>query len=129
MNSPRAVLLNSSVSLCLLPVILSRTNETIFHSPYTLPSSVSCKSFACHSYENCRVYTNNSHSGSHQVQPRGTRHSSLVTCTQVLSYHSVAHSFALEQVSTLFFSSDSALFAKNHPACGVLRYFSFALRP
>src|SRR5216684_7049603 len=24
----------------------------IFHSPYTLPSSVSCKSFACHSYEN-----------------------------------------------------------------------------
>src|SRR5437660_433542 len=25
-----------------------------FHSPYTLPSSVSCKSFACHSYENCR---------------------------------------------------------------------------
>src|SRR6266446_6864744 len=29
----------------------------------TLPSSVSCKSFACHSYENCRVCTNNSQSG------------------------------------------------------------------
>ena len=25
-----------------------------FHSPYTLPSSVASKSFACHSYENCR---------------------------------------------------------------------------
>jgi hypothetical protein len=25
-----------------------------FHSPYTLPSSVFSKSFACHSYENCR---------------------------------------------------------------------------
>ncbi len=26
----------------------------IFHPPYLLPSSVCCKSFACHSYENCR---------------------------------------------------------------------------
>ena len=52
---PRAVLLNSPVSLCLLPVTLpGRTKETIFHSPYTLPSSVSCKSCVCHSYENCR---------------------------------------------------------------------------
>src|SRR5260370_38232266 len=36
----------------------------IFHSPYTLPSSVSPKSFACHSYENTggvRGYS--SHSG------------------------------------------------------------------
>src|SRR6266851_3738174 len=27
----------------------------------TLSFSVGCKSFACHSYENCRVYTNSSH--------------------------------------------------------------------
>ncbi len=26
----------------------------IFHLPYTLPSSVSCNLFVCHSYENCR---------------------------------------------------------------------------
>src|SRR5882724_7517016 len=26
----------------------------IFHLPYTLPSSVSCNFFVCHSYENCR---------------------------------------------------------------------------
>src|SRR5882724_4087072 len=35
----------------------------VFYSLRTLPSSVSCKSFACHSYENCRVCTNNSHFG------------------------------------------------------------------
>ena len=54
--APRAILLNSPVSLCPLPVTLpGRTNETIFHPRYTtLPSYVSCKSRACHSYENCR---------------------------------------------------------------------------
>jgi hypothetical protein len=35
----------------------------------TLPSSVSSKSLVCHSYENCRVCTNNSHSGTH-LPPR-----------------------------------------------------------
>jgi len=35
----------------------------LFKCLRTLPSSVSCNPFACHSYENCRVYTNNSHSG------------------------------------------------------------------
>ena len=30
---------------------------------HTLSFSVSCNSFACHSYENCRVCTNDSHSG------------------------------------------------------------------
>jgi hypothetical protein len=34
-----------------------------FNHLHTLPSSVSCKSCICHSYENCRVYTNNFHSG------------------------------------------------------------------
>ncbi len=32
-----------------------------FISLHTLPSSVSCKFFPCHSYENCRVCTNSSH--------------------------------------------------------------------
>ncbi len=41
----------------------------VFNRFHTLPSSVSCNSFAClpavagHSYENCQVCTNNSHSG------------------------------------------------------------------
>jgi len=44
----------------------------------TLSFSVSSKSFACHSYENCRVCTNNSHSG--------TRHSPLITPTVLKSF-------------------------------------------
>ena len=36
-----------------------------FNDLHTLLSSVSRKSFACHSYENCRVYTNNSQSGTY----------------------------------------------------------------
>src|SRR5216683_5754619 len=35
----------------------------------TLSFSVSSKSFACHSYENCRVCTNNSHSGTPPSHP------------------------------------------------------------
>jgi len=73
----------------------------------TLSFSVSCKSCVCHSYENCRVCTNNSHSGTH-CSPFSTRH-----CTQVLSFHTLAHSFAHTKITTLFFSTDSALFAQN----------------
>src|SRR5712664_1383518 len=36
---------------------------SVFHAPYALPSSVSCNSFVCHSYENCRVCTNDSKFG------------------------------------------------------------------
>ncbi|SRR5216684_2038590 len=73
----------------------------------TLSFSVSSKSFVCHSYENCRVCTNNSQSG--------TRYSLISTLrrTQVLSFHTLAHSFAQSKITTLFFSSDSALFAQN----------------
>jgi hypothetical protein len=44
-----------------------------------------------------------------------SRHSSLATRhrIQVLSFHTLAHSFALTQNTTLLFSSDSALFAQN----------------
>src|SRR5690242_18508155 len=54
-GSPRQ-LASHSVPQCL-------RGNPIFHLPYVLPSSVSRKSFACHSYENCRVCTNNSHLG------------------------------------------------------------------
>jgi hypothetical protein len=40
----------------------------VFNRLHTLPSYVSRKSFACHSYENCRVYTNNSHSGTQPLR-------------------------------------------------------------
>src|SRR5216683_5360351 len=50
----------------------------------------------------------------------GARHSPFVARrnTQVLSFHTLAHSFALTKNSTLFFSSAPALFAKNHPGWG-----------
>ena len=45
--------LTPSVSLRLSHLLCHKENEqSNFHSPYTLPSSVSRKSFACHSYEN-----------------------------------------------------------------------------
>src|SRR2546421_2367325 len=39
--------------------------------------------------------------------------------TQVLSFHTLAHSFALTKNSTLLFSSDSALFAQNNRGWGI----------
>ncbi|SRR6266446_7845502 len=56
------------------------------HLPYLLPSSVSCKPFVCHSYENFRdVY---------QQFPFWNSHSSLGPITQVLSFQILAHSLA-----------------------------------
>ncbi len=70
------------------------SNLPTFGFPYVLPSSVSRNSFSCHSYENCR--------GVYQQfplwnSPLLTHHSPLVIshCTQVLSFHTLAHSFAL----------------------------------
>ena len=40
-----------------------RFSTFVFNRFRTLPSSVGCKSFACHSYENCRVCTNSSQFG------------------------------------------------------------------
>jgi len=76
----------------------------------TLPSSVYRKLFVCHSYENSRVYTNNSHSGTRRA-PFASRISNLQgltfvfshscglfctflysTKTQVFSFHALAHS-------------------------------------
>src|SRR6266849_10564162 len=93
-----------------------------FNRLRTLSFSVSSKSFACHSlgpsgaegYENSRVCTNNSHSGTRH-SPRITRH-----CTQVLSFDILANSFALKKIATLLFSSKSELFAQNYPGGGVL---------
>src|SRR6266850_4223869 len=55
----------------------------VFYSLHTLPSSVSRNSFVCHSYENCRVYTNNSHSG--------TPHHPLTTSILVDSFHALTN--------------------------------------
>src|SRR2546423_2264087 len=95
MLAPRAVLLNSPVSLCpcLLSFAAGRTRRSsILRTHFQVPYPVN-PVFATLT-KTAGVYINNSHSGSHRVQPSGTRCSSLVTCTQLLSYHGVAHSFA-----------------------------------
>jgi hypothetical protein len=53
-------------SFCSQPALSGKKpfcKSLIFYSVRTLPSSVSCNSIACHSYENCRVYTNSSRFG------------------------------------------------------------------
>jgi hypothetical protein len=65
----------SSASLTSHETLLreSRISKSlVFNALQTLQNSKSCKSFACHSYENCRVYTNNSHFGS-PCLPRASR--------------------------------------------------------
>src|SRR6266446_3769892 len=46
-------------------------SSSLFYGLHTLPSFVSRNSFACHSYENCRVYTNSSQNGTCQPAYRG----------------------------------------------------------
>src|SRR5882762_2335261 len=61
----------SSVITCPSPLF----SPFLFMRLHTLSFSVACKSFAClpavagHSYENCRVYTNNFHSGTMFLRP------------------------------------------------------------
>src|SRR6266851_3674753 len=53
MPARHVVPITPSLPVRLAPLLGYKQNEqTNFHSPYTLPSSVSCKSGVCHSYEN-----------------------------------------------------------------------------
>src|SRR5712664_3166654 len=53
MLARHVVPITPSLPVRLAPLLGYKQNEqTNFHSPYTLPSSVSCKSGVCHSYEN-----------------------------------------------------------------------------
>ena len=102
----------------------------VFNSLRTLSFSVFCNLFVCHSYENCRVCTNNSHSGTeHPIRMRVLSERSepkdlspsFASCatpathhyTQVLSFHTLTHSFARLEMPTPLFSSIPALFAQN----------------
>ena len=55
--------LNSTMILSPLPPQKAFSKSLVFNSLRALPSSVPCNPFVCHSYQNCRVYTNNSHCG------------------------------------------------------------------
>jgi hypothetical protein len=74
----------------------------IFYSLRTLPSSVSRNSFACHSYENCRVYTNSSH----------------IETRSATSHHQSLSSSLGFQSSLLYLLSSLLPGAGGHPALG-----------
>src|SRR5713101_4000092 len=96
----------------------------------TLPSSVSSKSCICHSYENCRVCTNNSHSGTRYapiVYPersrRATHHSPL--CSSSFFSHSCALFCTQQKLNPFIFKRFRTLCAKTpggggtcHPGSG-----------
>src|SRR5713226_5199524 len=85
-------MLARSAVLLMIPIKYSRLNRFLPRGPIvseslqipffvsnrlrTLSFSVSCKSCVCHSYENCRVCTNNSHSATSSSRTRSRNHSS-----------------------------------------------------
>src|SRR3989449_10128990 len=112
----------------------------VFKRLRTLSFSVSSKSFPCHSYENSRVCTNNSQSGTeHPIRMRVLSDASepkdlspsVASCatpathhyTQVLSFQILAHSFALSctlrKLNPLIFKRFRTL-CKKTPGGGVV---------
>jgi hypothetical protein len=85
--------------------------RTLFQVPYPLSPLLATLT------KTAGVYTNNSHSGTQRL--RACHSLPAVRCQpHALSFHTLAHSFASLQNSTPSFSSDSTLFAKNHPGWG-----------
>jgi hypothetical protein len=93
---------NTSILKVLLELFLLSTHfpvqkpfckSFVFFSLRTLPSSVSCKSFAClpavagHSYENCRVYINSSHFGTRPAAGLVTNWLSIISSARIASLH------------------------------------------
>ena len=98
------------------PSSILRSLSAVSHLPYTLPSSVSCKSFACHFYANSAsrtVLRDENRRRVHQQFPFRNLRLSTHHFTELLSFHTLAHSFAPRKKSTLLFSIHSALFVKN----------------
>src|SRR5882672_2473573 len=69
----------------LFPVQKPFCKSFVFFSLRTLPSSVSCKSFACRSYENCRVCTNSSHFETPRVSGLTTNWLSTIPSARIAS--------------------------------------------
>ena len=108
---------SSSLRTLRLCVKLSDTFPPAFplvsHLPYLLPSSVSCKSFACHSYENCRGVCQQFPFWNSPVITRHYYSSPLLSHACAL-FCNFLHFFVLAQNSTPLFSTSFALFAKKH---------------
>src|SRR2546427_11751110 len=133
MRARHAVLPTRSVSP--RPTPLRTSSQSAYENPQipffvfkrlrTLSFSVSSKSFTCNSYENSRVRTNNSQSGTpHELAPseaegllvypeRSVRRGTVLKFFLFRLLHTLLRFLALSGNSTLLFSADSALFAKN----------------
>ena len=72
------------------------------------------KFFRCNTYKNSRGYLPQAK----YLSPPPASGRPDVFQNYPLSFQTLAHSFARSKNSTPFFSSDSALFAKNHPGWG-----------
>jgi hypothetical protein len=84
--------------------------------PYILPSSVSCNSFICHSYENWRgVYQQFPFWNSPRHRAGSSSNVQLQTSNLRLFtlLRTLLHVFAFAKISTPLFSIDSALFLQN----------------
>jgi len=57
-----------------------------------------------------------------ELRQRGREKISALHFSQVLSFHTLPHSFAFSENSTLFLSCDSALFCKNTRGWGLLMF-------
>jgi len=133
MLARQAVLLTRSISLRLTQLAPYKKNEqSPSHSPYTLPSSVSSKSFACHSYENCP--------GEGAFLPIWKTMGGNALFIQVLSFQTLPHSFAPRKTQLFCFqallhsflktpggggvpvalmSHDNLLFSRTRPTMGI----------
>jgi hypothetical protein len=79
----------------------------VSHLPYALPSSVSCKSFACHSWENCRGVYQQFPFWFTQSAVGGTLRCPLIIrhSTQALCFHILAHSLTRPKTQLFSFPS------------------------
>jgi hypothetical protein len=83
-----------------LPLLFSPFAQRVFDNSFALKR---LRAFS----KDSRRWGYSSHFGTHG-SPLITRH-----CIQVLSFHILANSFAVNKITTLLFSSDSKLFAQN----------------
>jgi len=127
----RAISLFCSASLRSTSRIHYPPNFRIPYLPSSvlLPSSVSRKSFVCRSCENCRgvyqFFPIRNSSRVYDVQtfsPAGLQTCLLSIPFAITLLRTLLRFFALKKNSTLFFSNDSALFAKNNPGWGYRFY-------